>query len=70
MSESETCLSPSDGEAFSSAGEEDAEERDQNSNGDWRAKKWSFNEKVAHFYMKEEMADVEFVFNKQDGITV
>ena len=42
----------------------------RNFNIDWRAKKPSFNEQIAHFYMKDEMADVEFVFNRRNMITV
>ena len=68
MFETET-WSPSHGEAFSSD-EEDVKEMCQNGNADWRARKCNFNEQVARFYMNDEMADVEFVFNKQDGITV
>ena len=46
------------------------EEDRQNSNIDWRAEKQIFNEQMNHFYMNEEMADVEFVFNRQNKITV
>ena len=42
----------------------------QNFNIDWRAKKPVFGEQMAHFCMKEEMSDVEFVFNRNDEITV
>ena len=42
----------------------------QNFNIDWRAKKPIFDEQMASFYLKEEMADVEFVFNRQNKITV
>ena len=42
----------------------------QNFNIDWRAKKPVFDEQMSHFCMKEEMADVEFVFNHQNKITV
>ena len=41
-----------------------------NFNIDWRAKKSNFNEQMAQFCMKDEMADVEFVFNRQNAITV
>ena len=37
---------------------------------DWRAKKPNFNEQMAQFCMKDEMADVEFVFNRHNAITV
>ena len=46
------------------------EEYRHNFNVGWRAKKCSFDEQMAHFCMNEAMADVEFVFNRQDGITV
>lgn len=46
------------------------EEERQNCNIDWRAQKSSFGEQVAHFYMNEDMSDVEFVFDRQDKITV
>ena len=42
----------------------------QNFNIDWRAKKPNFGEQMAYFCMREEMADVEFIFNRQDKITV
>ena len=42
----------------------------QNFNIDWRSKKPIFDEQMGYFYMKEEMADVEFVFNRQNKITV
>ena len=42
----------------------------QNFNIDWRAEKSVFDEQMAYFCMKEEMADVEFVFNRQNKITV
>ena len=42
----------------------------RNFNIDWRAKKPDFNEQLAHFYMKDEMADVEFIFNRHNIITV
>ena len=46
------------------------EENRQNFNIDWRAEKRVFNKQMAYFCMKEEMADVEFVFNRQNKITV
>ena len=46
------------------------EENRQNFNIDWRAEKRFFNKQMAYFCMKEEMADVEFVFNRQNKITV
>ena len=46
------------------------EENRQNFNIDWRAEKRVFNEQMAYFCMKKEMADVEFVFNRQNKITV
>ena len=46
------------------------EENRQNYNIDWRAEKRVFNEQMAYFCMKEDMADVEFVFNRQNKITV
>ena len=46
------------------------EENRQNFNIDWRAEKRVFNEQMEYFCMKEEMADVEFVFNRQNKITV
>ena len=42
----------------------------QNSIIDWRSKKPIFDEQMGYYYMKEEMADVEFVFNRQNKITV
>ena len=42
----------------------------QNFNIDWRSKKPIFDEQMGYFYMKEEMADVEFVFKRQNKITV
>ena len=42
----------------------------QNFNIDWRAEKRVFSEQMAYFCMKAEMADVEFVFNRPDKITV
>ena len=42
----------------------------QNFNIDWRSKKPIFDEQMGYFYMKEEMADVEFVFDRQNKITV
>ena len=42
----------------------------QNFNNDWRTEKPNFVEQMAHFCMKEEMADVEFVFNRENGLTV
>ena len=46
------------------------EENRQNFNIDWRVEKRVFNEQMAYFCMKKEMADVEFVFNRQNKITV
>ena len=46
------------------------EENRQNFNIDWRAEKRVFDEQMAYFCMKEEMADVEFLFNRQNKITV
>ena len=46
------------------------EENRQKLNIDWRAEKPIFDEQMSHFYMNEEMADVEFVFNRQNTITV
>ena len=37
---------------------------------DWRAKNPNFGDQMAYFCMSEEMADVEFIFNRQDKITV
>ena len=37
---------------------------------DWRAEKPIFDEQMSYFYMNEEMADLEFVFNRQNKITV
>ena len=42
----------------------------QNCNIDWRAQKSCFDEQMAHFYLSEEMSDVEFVFNRGGEITV
>ena len=42
----------------------------RNFNIDWRSKKPIFDEQMGYFYLKEEMADVEFVFDRQDKITV
>ena len=42
----------------------------QNCNTDWRAQKSDFVEQMAHLCMSEEMADVEFVFNRGGEITV
>ena len=42
----------------------------QNFNIDWRTEKPNFVEQIAHFCMKEELADVEFVFNRENGLTV
>lgn len=41
-----------------------------NFNVDWRAKKPVFDEQMAHFCMQDDMADVEFVFNRQNKTTV
>ena len=42
----------------------------QNFNIDWRSKKPIFDEQMGYFCMKEGMTDVEFVFNRQNKITV
>ena len=42
----------------------------QNFNIDWRSKRPIFDEQMGYFCTNEEMADVEFVFNRQDKITV
>ena len=42
----------------------------QNFNIDWRSKKPIFDEQMGYFCMNEEMADVEFVFKRQNKITV
>ena len=42
----------------------------RNFNTDWRAEKPNYVEQMSHFCMKEEMADVEFIFKRQNGITV
>ena len=42
----------------------------QNFNIDWRSKKPIFDEQLGYFCMNEEMADVEFVFERQNKITV
>ena len=42
----------------------------QNFNIDWCSKKPIFDEQMGYFCMKEEMADAEFVFNRQNKITV
>ena len=44
------------------------EETRKNSNIDWRAQKLGFVEQMGHFC--EEMADVEFIFNRDGEITV
>ena len=41
-----------------------------NFNVDWRAEKGSYDEQMEHFYMNEEFADVNFVFNRHGTITV
>ena len=46
------------------------EEIRQNFAIDWRVKKPFFDDQISHFCMKDEMADVEFVFNRQNKITV
>ena len=42
----------------------------QNFNIDWRAEKGSYDEQIEHFYMSEEFADINFVFNRHGTITV
>ena len=42
----------------------------QNLNIDWRAEKPVFDDQMTYFCLKEEMADVEFVFNRNNEITV
>ena len=42
----------------------------QNFNVDWRAAKGSYDEQIEYFYMNEEFADVNFVFNRNGAITV
>ena len=42
----------------------------QNFNIDWRAEKASYDNQMEHFYMNEEFSDVNFVFNRQETITV
>lgn len=42
----------------------------QNFNTDWRAEKPNFDDQMSHFCMKQDMADLEFVFNRQNRITV
>ena len=54
----------------SSSSSDAVEANRQNFNIDWRSKKPIFDEQMGYFYMKEEMADVEFVFNRQNKITV
>ena len=49
---------------------ESIEEIRQSCNIDWRAQKSSFNDQMSHFCMNEGMSDIEFVFNRQEGITV
>ena len=41
-----------------------------NFNVDWRAEQGSYDEQMEHFYMNEEFADVNFVFNRHGTITV
>ena len=42
----------------------------QNFNSDRRAEKSNYDEQMAYFWMNEEMADIEFVFKRNDQITV
>ena len=37
---------------------------------DWRAEKDNYNEQMEHFYLNEEFADINFVFNRHGTITV
>ena len=47
-----------------------AEEIRHNFNTDWRAENPNFNDQMAYFCMRDEMADIEFVFDRCDKITV
>ena len=42
----------------------------QNFNVDWRAEKGHYDEQIEYFYMNEEFADINFVFNRDGTITV
>ena len=42
----------------------------QNFNVDWRAEKGSYDEQMEHFYMNDEFADINFIFNRDGAITV
>ena len=57
-------------EILSSSESKSVEEIRQNFAIDWRVKKPFFDDQISHFCMKDEMADVEFVFNRQNKITV
>ena len=46
------------------------EKNRQNFIVDWRAEKCTYNEQIEHFCMNEELADVNFVFNRHGTITV
>ena len=41
-----------------------------NFNVDWRAEKGSYDEQMEHFYMNDEFADINFIFNRNGTITV
>ena len=55
---------------MSKAGISSVEANRQYFNIDWRVKRPVFDEQMAYFCMKEEMADVEFVFYRNNKITV
>ena len=55
---------------FSSSESDFVELNRLSSNIDWRAKKPVFDEQMAYFCMNKEMADVQFVFNRNNKITV
>ena len=42
----------------------------QNFNVDLRAEKDNYDEQMEHFYLNEEFADINFVFNRLCTITV
>ena len=61
-------MSANDG--LSSSSSSAIEANRQNFNDNWRANSANFSTLLSHFCMRDEMADVEFVFNRQNIITV
>ena len=67
---SEIMVLRSSSESSSFASAESSVNGRQNCSANWRAEKQDFFEQISHFCMRESMADVEFVFNRQNRITV